>query len=369
MRSTLPLALLALLVLPIIDAQTSPRIDVRIELPAGTATGDGVVAGASTPNESYAFTLNLTRDYTTIEVHARGFIIERARQLVPHLLLDAREGACARAPGACDYTIFEEFPNDQVWTVDSPARVFFTSGTRDDVVLRLGVPGPVNATLLLVRDVTPPTFVVGERTDFTTYGFYQESQTNELAIGDLQVRELGKTEWVVNPTPIYHVRQRFPVQGLSPERTYETRFEFHDWAGNNVTSPIERVTMPPAPVRASVTVKPLAPSPNATITGPNVVVRAEWSSPDSPVERSGVRLFFDLKEVTSALVIMENTASFTPPATLGRGAHRVDFEVTNQDGGEGSARWSFTVGRASVGLAPWLVIGALALAGTFARGR
>lgn len=359
----LAFALVALLLWPSAAAQPHEHVDVRIGIPdASVVVTDAslgrVTLNDSVPGERYAFTLNLTANQTTFLITARGLAIERARQFVPHLELDAREPACAK-PRACEFTIFQEIYNDRVWDVDSPARIANVSGTADDVTLRLGIPGPVNATLVLMRDITPPTFTLTAPTNFTTFGWYQESTTNELSIGDLQVREQGKTDWVQNPTPTFHIRQRFPLQGLTAEHTYESRAVFTDWAGNTATSQVFTVTMPRAPERPMPTVTPVFPAPNASLAlGGVIVVRASIDAQSSPIREGGVRMFFDLKEVSPDVRVVGNEASYSPGA-LAKGMHRVTFEVSNVAGGMGTARWSFTVGEQTVALPMWSVVAAL----------
>lgn len=359
-------AVLALLVLtvPSALAQGPPPIDVHIGIDQGSATveGAGVELAGVTPGEEYRFTLNLTKEYTTFEVQASGLAIERPHQLVPHLRIDAGERECARVKGSCEYTLFEQFPDDEIWDIDGVARVFFTNGTATDVVLRLGIPGPVNATLVLVRDVTAPGFTVHPYGNVTTFSFYQETSTEELAIGDLQVRPAGSTgEWVVNPTPMFHFRQRFPVQGLDANTTYDARVVFRDWAGNTATSVTYQVRTMERPVVAAPEVRAISPLPDATVGQTGVVVKAEWSDPLN-VTRDGVRVFFDKKEITEGIVYRLGEVTYEPPTPLARGAHSVAIEVQNAEGGLGIARWTFSVGGSAVpgsGLLAVLATGAV----------
>lgn len=357
------LVLLALLTLPAVAAQAEDRIDVRI---AVARDGEPSVAGGGarlldhSPGEEARFTLNLTEEYTTFEARVEGWDVERARQVLPLLHLDRNESACAGRSGACDYTLFETFPHERIWDVDGPARVFFTTGTPDEVVLRLGVPGPVNATLVLRRDVTPPTFTLRPPQNVTHIGFYQETTTGELALADLQVRRVGADDWVQNPTPAYHYLQKFPVQGLRADAEHEARVVFTDWSGNNVTSQTYRVRTLPEPERPIPVVTPLDPPPNATVGREGVVVRARFASNESPVPEGGVRLFFDKQEVTPAVGLSGDEVAYAVPEALDRGLHSVSVEVTNEAGGRGVARWTFEVGGRRVDAAPWAALAALA---------
>lgn len=368
------LVLLALLTLPAVAAQAgNERIDVRITVTRDgepAATGEGVRVVDHAPGEHARFALNLTRNYTTFEARVSGWDVERARQVLPLLHIDRNASVCAERASPCDYPLFDPFPHERVWDVDGPARVFFTSGAPGEVVLRLGVPGPVNATLVLQRDVTPPTFVVRPPQNVTDIGFYQETTTAELALADLQVRAVGEEEWVQNPTPMYHYLQKFPVQGLDADTEHEARVVFTDWSGNEATSPTYRVRTLPEPQRPIPLVTPLSPEPNATVPREGLVVRARFTSNESPVPApGGVRLFFDKREVTADVGLAADEVAYVVPGPLDAGTHSVSVEVTNEAGGRGIARWTFEVGGSRVDAAPWAALAGLALAAVAATRR
>lgn len=350
------LALLTLLAAaPAALAQASDPIDARIGLAPGSeptyAGPEGIVRFLNaTPGERYAWQLNLTANYTTFEVRARGvFDVERPRQAVPLIHLDEHEAICQERAtrGPCDYTLFYQFPNERVWDVDGPARVFHVNGTADDIVLRLGIPGPTNATLVLERDVTPPGFALGEVANVTPISFYQETRTDEFALADLQVREKGTEEWIQNPTTLYHVLQRFPVQGLDPDTEHEARVVFTDWAGNTATSETYTVRTPPRPQGVKPVVTPLAPAPNSTVEVGSVVIRAAVDDQGVGLADGGLRLFFDLREVREDLVYQDGVLSYTPRTALAPGRHTVSVEATSAEGGTGTARWTFEVAGAT----------------------
>lgn len=345
-------ALLALLLAPLALAQAGERIDVRVVVPAQgepTVTGEGARLLNHTRGEEVRVALNVTGEHATVEARVTGWNVTRARQVLPLLLVERTEVLCADRSSPCDYPLFEPVNDPAVWDVGGPVRVVHVSGAPGDVVLRLGVPGPVNATLVLARDVAPPTFQVGPPQNVTDIGFYQETTTGELALADLQVRPVAGGEWVQNPTPAYHVLQKFPIQGLDADAEYEARVVFTDWSGNNVTSPAYRVRTAPEPVRPLPVVTPVAPLPNATLdSGEGVVVRARFESPESPVNVEGVRLFFDKREVTAEVGIGEGEVAYVVPGDLARGSHSVSVEVTNAAGGRGVARWTFDVGGRNV---------------------
>lgn len=337
MRALPLLALLAMLTLPPVSAKADgPDFRVGVTL-RDSPTYDGPEGWLhlveATPGERYVWNVSVPVEYATGELHVTGLDLQRPRQLVPTL----------ETPGG-DFPLFEPYPNERVWEADGPVRVFHVSGAAADFTLRLGLPGG-NGTLVLQRDVAPPSYTLGPFQNVTHRDFYRESRTDELALGDLQVREAGAAEWVQNPTAVYHFRQNFPVQGLDPATEYETRFVFADWAGNNVTSPVERLTTLAAPVRPTPVVTALDPAPNATVSDAAlVVVRARIVSDESPIEGGDIRLFLDKKEVREGLVFDGEVFSYQPPQTLAPGPHSVSVEATNAAGGTGVARWSFTVG-------------------------
>lgn len=374
------LALVVLLLTPLAPAQAPQGPDVVVQVPADGAplvAGDAdMTLARHEPGENLSWTLRLSRNYTTIEfrIAERAFDVERPRQVVPHLHLDASEPHCASAPGACEYTLFEMVPRTAVWDVDGPARIANVTTEAGAIVLRIGVPGPVNATLSLVRDVRAPGFTLGNVTNVTHIGFLQTTTTDELAIADLQVREKGASEWVQNPTAVYHVLQRFPIQGLDADTEHEARVVFTDWAGNVATSETYTVRSAPLPDVSPPVITPLEPAPNATLNATDVVIRARIETAE-PLAEGGIRLFFDLREVTSNLVYLDGVLSYTPRDALAPGPHRVSVEAMNAQGIRGDARWSFTVAGATATeaneapLPAALALLALAAAGTMLASR
>lgn len=358
-RLLLGLVLLAATLLaPAALAQPVGGVDATIVM---TPDGPPVIEGTpglarlveSEPGERYVFALTLVEPLTTFEFRMSGFDVERPRQMVPTLVVPDTE-----------FPLFHAYPNERVWEAEGQARIANVSGTAEEIVLRLGVDGPRNHTLVITRDVTPPVFTLGEVVDLTHIGFYQETTTGEMALADLQVQKVGAAEPVVNPTPEYHIRQRFPIQGLDPSTEYDLRVVFTDWAGNRVASETYRITTPERPVVPLPIVEALFPAPNATLVDGVVIVRARVVADESPLADNGIRLFFDKKEITSGLVYENEELVFRPPA-LAPGRHSVAVEATNAAGGTGVARWSFEVGdetRSSVPLPALLALAALALA-------
>lgn len=330
----------------------APGADPVIEGPAGLVTFENATLG-----ESYRFNLTLPNEYTSFEFRVSGLDIERVKQLVPMLVVSEEE-----------FPLFEPFPNKEIWDVDGTGNVFYAMGTPEDVVLRLGVAGPRNVTLALTRDVTPPTFEIGEVSNITHFSWYQETRTNELVLGDLQVRKVGADEWVVNPTPVFHFRQRFPIQGLVPDTEYEAHIIFTDWAGNIAESAIYHVTSAPAPRLPLPVVTPVLPVPNSTIETQFVTFRARVESPESPLDASALSVFVDKRAITTDIRYENGELYYSPPEPLSPGKHSFAVEVYNAAGGKGEAHWTFTVAGSQdtpFTLAPLLAV--LAAAAFFMR--
>lgn len=333
------LLMLSLVATPLAAAANGP--DFVVELRPGQAPSYQGPQGLARLAESqegqrYAWNLTLTQDYTVGEFRVRGglFDVDRVQQVVP-TLEDVPDN---------HYPLFERFPDDELWTAEGPAQVYRYNGTPQDFVLRLGFVGPGNQTLVLRRDVAPPTFTLGPVTNVTHLSFFQETRTDEMAIANLRIRPQGggEADWVENPTPSYHVLQRFPIQGLDPESDYEARVVFTDWAGNRVESEPYRVRTAPKPVVPIPTVTPLEPAPNATLPNGTVVIRASVASEVS-LQGGDIRFFLDKREVRDGLRFDGQVFTYQPPAPLEPGLHSAAVEVTNAAGGRGVARWTFEV--------------------------
>lgn len=378
--AVVPSLALALALVPAAAAQAPParHIDITITLPAdGAPTMEGpsgILAYANRTTGEWA-QWRLASDRAQVSVELRiegGFAVERARQVVPLLILDKGERTCVdvRAKGACDDTLFVPYPNDRVWEAEGAARVYALNGTPEHAVLRLSIPGPVNGTLALGRDVTAPVVTLSAPTNVNHFSFFDETTTDELAIVDLQVRKEGATEWVVNPTPDLNLRQKFPIQGLSPNTSYEYRFVARDWAQNEVTSPVYRLRTAPAPIVEVPIVTAMEPAPNATVAAGEVFVRAAVESA-SKVDPASVRLFLDKTAITQGVRFDGANVTYTPTTPLAPGKHSLSVEATNAAGGTGLARWSFTIpgAQATPAPAPLLVLAALAAVAVVARRR
>jgi hypothetical protein len=365
MRAVPLLVLLAVLTLPPAAAKADgPDFRVEIALrdsPVYEGPAGWLHLVEATPGERYVWNVSVPAEYAAGQFHVTGLDLQRPRQLVPTL----------ETPGV-DYPLFESYPDERVWEAGGTVRVFHIAGAAADFTLSLGIPQG-NHTLVLQRDVTPPVFALGPIENLTHRDFYRETRTDELVIADLQTREAGATEWVQNPTPVYHVRQRFPIQGLDAATEHEARLVFTDWAGNEVTTPIERFTTLAAPVVPKPVVTLLDPPANATLQDGAVTIRARIVSNESSLEGGDIRLFLDKKAVREGLAFDGEVFSYRPPQPLGPGPHSVAVEATNAAGGTGVATWTFTVQGAEAraapgpGLAPLLLL--VGLAGVALRRR
>lgn len=336
MRTNLLLATLLLLP-PVALATASEHIDasMEIQLDGSLIVDDPATILElvnATPRENYAWNLTTTKVYTVIEIQSHGgFDIQSARQLVPQLFVAGTQ-----------YPLFEPVYRTEVWDVDSPARISNSTGQDGEFTLRLGIPGPVNATLLLERDITPPGATLGPIQNLTFIGFYAEATVNELAVADLQIREAGKTEWVNNPTTVYHFLHYFPVQGLDAERTYEYRLIVNDWAGNTRTLDTQTLQTPVPPVLDKPRINALSPEPNSTIDGNVANVSARIEPTNGSLQRGGLRVFLDKRNVQDGWTLEGDQFNFTTPP-LEAGLHTIAITARQEGGGETEAFWSFRV--------------------------
>lgn len=319
-----------------IDATITLRSDAppTCECPLGAFTNT-----EWDPDGRATWRIDLSRAYTVVDVEmpAGFFDTERAEQVVPLLYEPGR-----------DYPLFGYFPRADIWNTQSHVRLFHYIETDDHVTLRLGIPGPTTANLSIERDVTPPTFTLGKTYGVTHFGFHQNTTTDEPAIGNLEWRRSGSNdEWVQNPTPEYHVKQKFPIQGMDPDTTYEVRATFTDWAGNSITSDPYQVRTKPAATGADVIVTPLSPTKGATVNATDVTIRAHLVAPDARIAEDDVRLFFDLEEIPFGFTFDGANLTYDVPWQLEPGTHVVGVEAISLAHGTGHARWTFQVAGAT----------------------
>lgn len=213
--------------------------------------------------------------------------------------------------------------------------------------------------LTFEKDLEPPSFVVGPVQELTPISFLIRTETNEPALANLEVRPLGATEAVPYPTPEPAFRQTFPVIALRENTTYEYWFTFWDFSGNEARSEAFRVSTPPKPFVAPPTLVSHFPLNGSVLGAPPHAITAVVESPNGAIPSHGVRLFFDLKEVTENITFDGVNVTYPLPAPPEAGFHRAGLEVRDDAGGFLSFRWSFTVAAAK--RAPGLEAAALVL--------
>lgn len=335
LRLALALAVLATLVPPAI-AEEGP--DLVIHLEQGEAPRHEGAPGLATlaeeeAGERLAWNLTLSKEFTVVEVRARGYFdVERARQVLP--LLDGR--------------YFAEFPLPDLSQATEAVPLFNLTGDASDLVLRLGFPGPGSVNFTLERDVEPPVFAIGGVDHITHYSFVATTTTLEPALADLRIRPAAGGDELRNPTVRPALEQTFPVQGLDPATAYAWHVVFKDWSGNVARSDEQRLLTAPEPVRPLPRVLDLVPAANATVPPPVLVVSARVVSDESPVTFDGVRLFVDKREVVDEFTFEDGVVTYRLPEPLRAGFHSVSLEVTNVAGGRAIERWTFTVDVAGV---------------------
>jgi hypothetical protein len=300
---------------------------------------------------------NLTALDGTIEIKG-WFNVSRIRQVVP----DHR----TREAGEDGWRLF--IPVDAATIPDRPAgaRNANVTGTPQDITMRLAFPVDANsheAHLRLRRDVHPPVYHIGQVRDATHFGFYVESTTDEPALATLWVRPADLTrEPVPFPTTVASSPQRFPVQGLEPDRDHLFRIEFEDWAGNRISSPELPARTAAKPVHPAPTITAREPPPNATVAGPVRLVAVNFTG-EGPTRAAHVAAFVDkMAQLSSNVTVLPGRVEVRLEPGLGPGFHSVGFDLRTAEGGLTEDSWTFTVAGkgASAPAAPTLV--ALALA-------
>lgn len=340
-------ALVVLLLAPAASAAPAPTT-IRIALVDGeTPTHDappGMVHLATDDGDRWAWNLTLVDAYTVAEIRASGFDLERPRQLLPEYDDAAQHGPNVEAHLHPHF--FTEVRSD-VADVDSPVRIVNFTEDGDAIVIRLGLTGPGNATLLLTKDTTPPRFTLGEPTDVNHYRFILKTTTDEFAFGDLRIRPAAGGDEVPNQTPVPALEQTFPVQGLREDTEYVAYVVFTDWSGNEARSETFTVRTLPKPYAEPPDFVVLAPAANSTVeAGPRVLATFDSAT---RVERGGVQVFLDKTAVVDFSFVRDNVAPnrvtvvVVPEPPLGPGLHHAAVEVTDEAGGKAVARWSFTV--------------------------
>jgi hypothetical protein len=350
-------------------APPDATIDIpRNESPTASYPNGTLTLHDWTPGQRWKWNLTTPTNYTRIEVRIdEGFNVTRGAQLVP--LVGGRH--------------FVELPNSTPASVDRPADVYNLTAHDDASDLawtyRLGVNGTGETNLTLHRDVDPPGYKLGEPRNVTHVGFHLTTTTTETALATIEILppedsdEEPQNYTTPRPAPL----QRFPVIGLRPSTTYTYNLGYEDWSGNTAHTGNHTVTTAGEPDPPKPTVTPTSPEPNSTVTPEDVVVRADWESPESPVVPGSIRMFVDKEPIPpSDLNLGNGYVAYPVPAPLPTRAVSAAVEVTNEQDGEGVARWSFQAQELgdegtdrATPAAPALAVLALLGAGALARRR
>lgn len=344
MRLLVPTILVTILLaaVPLDTGATPAEIDFVLTFhDDGTWTYDGPM-GMLTPHDEetgkrYEWALVVPKSAAVGEVRYMldTFDLERAKQLRPQLE-DSNSG----------FPLFHYLPRSDVWNTNGPVQVYHVHFEGDVAVLRVQIPQTTDARLVLERDLRVPRYTLGDVEQVTHYSFYQETRTEELTIGELQVRKAGSDgEWVRHPTPQFAFLQKFPVQGLDPGTTYDVRAVFTDWSNNTVTSDPYQVETRPIETGAPPSFEVLEPGPGAILeSGSDVTVRVRVLDGDTAVDPTSLRLFVDLEERTELFTYHEGVLTYEFPAPPADGPHIVSVEAETIDGASEHVKWQFRVG-------------------------
>jgi hypothetical protein len=178
--------------------------------------------------------------------------------------------------------------------------------------------------------------------NLTHQSFYLETTTNEYSYADLVVRRIPDGDAVRNPTTIPALLQRFPVQGLRPERDHVFWVNFTDWAGNLNRTPEMPLRTLPRPILPAPTITAVEPRPNATLGEAVRMVAVNFTGP-APPSADYVNVFVDKVPTRDGLVLIEGRLAVTLAEPLGKGRHTIGVELRTREGGEASTQWAFEV--------------------------
>lgn len=343
MRLLIPAILVTMLLAALPTGGASPtEVDFVLTFhDDGTWTYDGPVGMLTSHSEDtgkrYEWELVVPQSAVVGEVRYTldTFDLERAKQLRPEVA-GSHDG----------YPLFHYLPRSDVWNTDGPVQVYHIHFDGDVAVLRVQIPQTTDARFILERDQRVPRYTLGDVDRVTHYSFYQETRTEELAIGELQVRKVGSdSEWVQHPTPQFAFLQKFPVQGLDPDATYDVRAVFTDWSNNTVMSDPYQIRTRALETGDPPTFEVLEPQPDAVLpSGSDVTVRVRVLDGDTAVDPTSLRLFVDLGERTQQFTYAEGILTYRFPAPPADGPHIVSVEATTIDGASEHVKWQFQVG-------------------------
>lgn len=332
-------------------AAAAEGAEIEIEIDAdGDVTTDAppgrVLAEDHDPPEGYAWQLALDANYTLANVTIdAAFPADRGRQLVP----------------LADGSHFVEV--DDPASVDRAASVFNLTTTEETWRYQLGLPGPGETNLTLVRDRQAPSLEIVDVGNVTEIGFDVTTETSEIALAELVVETPEGERLQSYPTNRPGPWQQFPVQGLDANTTYVAVVEAWDWSGNEAEPRTVEVTTAEEPDPPKPIVEPVRPAPNSTVSSDGVVVEASYSEEGWPIVEEDVTVFFDKERVDlSEVEIGNGSITFSADGPLDARPYSVSVEVPNTAGGTGIARWSFQVEEPDAQSAPGPAMAAVLLA-------
>ncbi len=306
------------------------------------------------PGTAYAWRLDVPQETVLVDVEIEDTSrVDRARQWVPQV----------------DGSHFVE--EDELAREDATPPAFNLS-TRDDAFLyTLAVPGPGEANLTLERDTSPPNVTLDPVRNVTHYGFTVTTHTGDPARGEIVLEDEDGEVVRTHTTPSPGVFQRFPVIGLDAETTYAFHVRVWDWSDNEATTETQQATTLEEPNPPGPTIEEVSPPPGATVNASEeIVVEVAYSASGSPVNPSGINLFFDKEPVhASQMEIHPDRLRYTVPAPHEPRTVSISVEVPTQAGGTSTERWSIHVEEDDPAQAPLpgalvagaIVLGALAL--------
>ncbi|MGQ0535183.1 MAG: hypothetical protein ACT4PT_03830 [Methanobacteriota archaeon] len=238
---------------------------------------------------------------------------------------------------------FSEFYSTDLTNASPEVAFVNITGNASEQVFRFSLPVGRHR-ISFVKDVVPPTSTVGEIEHLTHFSFVLTSETDEPTLATLWIRPAdGSREPVPYPTPHPAFRQTFPVQALRENATHVYWIEFEDFSGNHARTDDLSMRTLPKPVFPSPVLLSFRPFNHSNLSEPPSEIRAVIGSPNGPIPSHGVRLFFDLREVTENITFDGANVTYRVPQPLAPGPHRVGLEVRDSVGGEEQWSWRFAV--------------------------
>lgn len=367
-------ALFLVLLLPLAAAMEGDDFEITLfpGSPPVFASGNATATLVrEIPGEVVEWNVSTTKPTLVGTIEAGTYFeVSRAKQARPEVANLALAQERANSTQVFDpWFFFTEVSPERVSDAGGRAHLANLTLAPERLTLRLGFPVTTgNVTLRLVRDATPPTFIVREPERVAHNSFYVETETNEYAYADLVIRKASGGEGVRNPTSAIALMQRFPIQGLDPETAYVFDVTFTDWSGNLARSPEFRVTTTVAPIAPKPEIVRVFPLPNTTIVETRPMIVVDYVAGDYPVTTAS--LFLDKRPVDPTRVAIEvmegaggvGAATYALSEALSPGRHTVLVELSNAEGGMASRQWTFDIA-GSPTPAPALLVALAAVGG------